>query len=336
MRMHQTLPMDRGIAPLLLVASILFASVAAATPASYSQALNFSTGTQSLWGPGSGTGSFGASGSAGVPSTFFTPALGVGYSFSASSGTASASVDGQLGATFDNHLAAPGSATINLSYTPTSGGFSTNLGARADLTGYVHDIPFYGPWNFCFYCKNWSLQTSSSSTPGFGLTRSDTDAVSVAGVGPDIGVASAQANINATQGANLRLDRFTGILSYTHRDTGTTYTTPFSFAGASVLTANLDMEGMWDFSLLSVDLANTFWSTMGGSLSFDVDVIGLINESWSFASINLLNTGGFDLNFGSKNLLDTFSIYVPEPATGLLLATGLIGLAVAGRRRVER
>jgi hypothetical protein len=242
-------------------------------------------------------------------------------------------VSGALSASYDDYLLAPGVASIGVSFGPTSGNFSTNLGARANLTGFVHDIPFAGPWDFCFYCKNWALSTSSSSAPGFGVTRSDTDVISVAGVGPSFGsLASAQLSLNATQRSNLRLDDFNGLLTWEHVESGTTGMTPFSTAGTSVLGVMLDQEGTWNFGFADLDLANTFWSTMGASLSFDINVFGVINESWPFSGLNLLNTGGFDLDFAKKNVATAFSITVPEPGTGLLMTIGLSGLGVFGRR----
>ena len=320
---------------LTLSTALLASASAHATPATAMQSVSFSTGTQSLWGPGRGTASFGASGSASVPATFFTPEVGVGYSFGASSGTAVASVGGNVAASYDDHLSAPGTASIQLSYAPTSGSFSTNLGASASLTGFVHDVPFFGPWDFCIYCQNWSLQTGSSATPGFGTTRSGTDAVSVAGVGPNIGVASATLNLNATQQSNLRLDSLRGVLRATNQTTGTTHLTPFTGAGSSLVGVTLDENGVWDFSLLSLDLGNTFWSTMGAGFSFDIDVFGVISESFPFANVPLLSTGGFELDFAERTVTNLFSITVPEPGTALLLASGLLGLLVFQPRRIR-
>lgn len=319
---------------------LLTAGVASATPATYTRNLSFSTGTESLWGPGQGTASFGASGSAGIPQVTgpfdvqITPGLGVSYDFGASSGTASANVNGSLEAQYDDYLLAPGVASITLDYATSSGGFGTDLGANIDIEGYVDRIPFGSRWDFCFYCAGPTLNTSSSSRPDFGVTRTDTDSISLAGVGPSfLSLASAQMNLNATQRSNLRLDEFTGVMTYENLDTGTNGLLGFALDQASVLDVLLPEAGEWRFGFLDLDLDNTFWSTMGGSLSLDIDVFGVIDESWSFASLDLLDTPRFALDFGELDVASAFSITVPEPGSGWLLASGLVGLAFAGRRR---
>ncbi len=320
-------------------ALLLLLMTGAASAASFTQDLSFQTGSRSLWGPGKGLGSFGADGSAGIPRTTafgvqVTPAIGGAYDFSASGGTVSANVNGRLSATYDDLLAAPGRTQVVVDFDPTSGGFSTDLGAQVDITGYVDHIPFGSRWDFCFYCQDWQLDTGSSAAPGFGVTRSGSDSVSVAGVGPSFGsIASATANVNATQTSNLRLDGFTGLLTYTNQTTGTSGVTALALSSASVLDIDLPEVGDWDFGFVGLDLDSTFWSTMGASLSFDIDVFAVVDESWAFASLDLLDTGGFALDFGSQSVASAFTISVPEPGPMFLVASGLLGLAFFGRPR---
>ncbi|NNL66290.1 MAG: hypothetical protein HKP30_08615 [Myxococcales bacterium] len=328
----------RGLAPqraLLSFAAIGLLLLGAASPAraaTFTSGLAFSTGTRSLWGPGGGSSSFGGSGSLGTRLAGVD--VGAGYDFSATAGTVRANLSGSLVADYAAELALPGVTQIGLDWNGSSGSFSTDLGASAEISAYVHDVPFFGPWDPCVYCQDWSLDTSRSFTSTFGVQRSDTDSFSVAGVGPDIGVASAQLSLNANQTARFRPDALTGSLRATHRDSGLSKLLGFSLQDVSVLDVDLDEAGIWDFDLLGLDIANTFSTTIGANLSVDLECcFGAIGTSFPFGNVSLLNTPSFALDFGARNLASAFSILVvPEPgATGLVLL-GLGGLLAAGRR----
>lgn len=199
------------------------------------------------------------------------------------------------------------------------------------MTGFVHDIPFFGPWDFCLYCANYALDPSRSFTPVFGTQVTASDSFGVAGVGPDSVIASAQLTLNANQTIRFRPDALVGSLGYVHRESGLARSLPFSLSGVPVLDALLDRNGIFDFTFSGLDIANTFSTTIGANLSIDIAALGL-EWTFPFANVSLLNTPSFDLNFATLGAVSAFSIVVPEPGTLLLLGAGLAGLALSGRR----
>ncbi len=107
-----------------------------------------------------------------------------------------------------------------------------------------------------------------------------------------------------------------------------------SLASVLDLLLDLDLAGIWDFTFSGLDIRNTFNTTIGGNLSVDVDVIGLVSQGFPFGNISLLNTPSFEVDFAALSPIQSFSVLVvPEPATLLLALAGGVGLFAIGRRR---
>ena len=108
----------------------------------------------------------------------------------------------------------------------------------------------------------------------------------------------------------------------------------------------LDLFGQ-DESLM----VSTGWFLSENETSYNVDFHGgILNDplyydmSWNgLISINLLGAVGINLTatdgdfyFGKGRIIASDTAPVPEPATMLLLGTGLLGLAVVGRKKIKK
>lgn len=340
--MHRTPPSGPSAAFALLTAAGLLLGLvadAAATPATRSFAADFRANSQSLFGPGRSASSFGADGSLG------SGVFGLSYDASASSGTVSGNVRGTVQASFDDQLAAPGTAQVGLRYQGGQSRLESALGARVDVTADVSvSIPFVGSVDesFCLYCRGYDLDQAITFTSALGTNRSGTGSFSAVGFGPNLLVAGGSVDLEVTQDVDFTPTAVTGLLRATNQDTGSVRSAAFSLTGAlgtSFLGLELDLDevGTWDVMLLDLDLSSRFSTTFGLALSATVwwDLL-VADDSKTFtaASIDLFDSPTFGLDFAALPPLPAFSItVVPEPGTLGLLAMGLAGLARAGRQR---
>ena len=314
---------------------IVLATVVAvsATTAQAVQVASFNTtfsGSETLW-QGSGIPT------AGFDESFTTGgAVGIKGRAVANTGTAAATVGGSISATFDE-VVNSGSTAIKLNFNGGSSKVSSDFGASASLDAFVDagilDVEFglAGVGAFLEPERNFTANLGSSSG-----NASDQEEVTSVGSLDVFGVGrlGASVDLDFRQTISLKPTTIDGILAGVHRGTGTLVTQGFSMGSTDMTTVNLSLfePGMWDFSILDVDLFSTFYNT--ASLVLEPTINYIIGD-WSIASFNVpLITNSFALDFNTLERRNLFSILVtPVPAAIWLFGTALIGLVGFARRR---
>ena len=324
----------------------LFASMPATAVSTATFNAGFSA-NESLWSGGPSAG-FDESGGAGVT------AAGISYSAVANSGTVRANVNGQIQATYDEYVDTPNSATtVRLQFNGGSSNVSSQLGANANVSGYVNFCALRNPFTgncitrvdptFDLLDEGLLLDPSRDFTANLGVASSASDADSAVGFGPNldlvVGELGAEVNLDLDQTIRLTPSGIDGVLSYTNRNTGQNFLSPFIMGVldmVEVTTAELG-GGIWDFSLLGIDLLNSFRNDIDLELR---PTINYIFGEWpapgaSPLSISLIDET-FALDFTTLNAVDLFSIEVaavPLPAAFWLFGSALVGFIGYSRRR---
>lgn len=341
---------------------------AAATPAAAAtaqQSLLFSSGTQSLWGPG-GAGGFGASGYA-----IGSRALGVSYSLGATSGTVSSRVSGHLSADFANTVAWDQRQAVQVGFdffgNPLASRFSTDLGAHATVAAHLNlnlaGVPI--GWNPSLLDVDYRLDIDRSFTAALpqSLTGSDAFTPATVGIGlPTFGIGlagGAGVDLDVRQNAQFKLDGLSGLVQARHRDSGTTVLRSLSLQSAAEqrLSFELGSAGIWDFSYLDLSLANRFTTQFAmdmlayieygvgiycGDLGTDTDNFACADDRLraNLTSVNLFRSPELRLAFGPLDTATAFSVEVlaapvPEPSALLLMLAGS-GALLMRRQRMQR
>ena len=302
--------MNKKLSGIVLAAII----TASATTAQAVQVASFGTsftGSETLW---QGTG---------IPTTGFDEsfttggAVGVKGRAVANTGTAAATVNGSISATYEEVIDS-GSTAIQLTFNGSSSKVSSDFGASASLDAFVDagilDVEFglAGVGAFLEPEKNFTANLGSSSG-----NASDQEEVTSVGSLDVFGVGrlGASVDLDFRQTISLKPTTIDGILAGVNRGTGTMVTQGFAMGSTDTTTVNLSLfePGMWDFSILDVDLFSTFYNT--ASLVLEPTINYIIGD-WAIASFNVpLITNSFALDFNTLERRNLFSILVtPVPA----------------------
>lgn len=328
-------------------------ATAHAVPMTTSYNVDFSSPSQSFWGPGQSAASFGYNSLILGNTTF-----GMRFQAGASTGTVQSNYNGGISVGYNNQ-AQQGPVDLTLGFQGDSNGghFQTLLGAFVNVTAY---FPVIGAVTLTD--PNYSLNTTRTYTPSPPDSVSDSDSFTPASttIGPDIGIGSAQAGIDydIVEHSTHTIGNLNGTVVATHQGDGQMRSAAFSLGGTDSISLNLDLAGIWDVSLTGLALGNLFSTdfdlalvpfiqyTLGvncGDPGTDADnnadfpFTGCVSDGrldTNLANIDLFSNTPFALAMTSSNVLSSFQIAVaaapaagvPVPATLGLFGIGLFGL----------
>lgn len=298
--------------------------------------INFVAGTQSFWGPGGGAADFDEGGR--------TPgSIGFGFNVDASSGTVKGNYGGSLSFFAPGEFDGTGGAlAIGTSFSGGSGFLNTRFGAQMDVFGFAKadlgilgtldvelSIPPFPIGNFIDAQRNFSLGLGGATSVS-GSTNFDIAAFSAPG-----GLVEFGPTFKVTQSSSFRPTAIGGILEYTHRETGMTLSTYFTVGSTPVIA--FPLNGIWDFSVKNLALANVYSTGFDGAVGGYVDIVVLGRSEITTKNFDLFDVSSFGLTFSTVDIPNAFSVNAtPEPGSLALMGAAAGAFLVWRRRKRAR
>ena len=336
--------------------ALLTAVPASAVPVFQDYNLDFSSPTQSFWGPGKSAASFNYN-KVILGNTNF----GVRFQTGASTGTVSSNYNGAVSVSYENDIAAPGLVPLTVGYVgDTNGGsFATAFGAFAKAMAY---FPLIG--GVTITNPNYFLNTGQLITPSPADILAGTDSFTPAStaIGPGYPGGTAQAGIDydIVQNSTLKINALNGIAMATNQTSGDTRTAAFSLGSTDDILLNLNEPGIWDVHLANLGLSNLFSTSFnlafvpfvqyilgfncGDPASNSDNGFGCVADARldkTIASFKFFSNTPFALDLTSDDTIPDFQITVqaptspasvPEPNSLAVLAAGIAAFSLVRRR----